>query len=106
MYIKYDEDEMLELFNCEPINIGGIAGQELIYSCKSNEYFSVTLFMNVYAQLVELTLAYKENIVFNCKLKKVKVIKKVDRALIIDSIDEKKIRLKFYPQVGVELLED
>ena len=106
MYIKYDEYEMLEVFNSEPISVGSIEEGELIYSYKDNRDFSVTLFMNVYAQLAELTISYKENIVFNSNIKEVKTIEKVEGALIIDSSDEKRIKLKFYPQVGVELLND
>lgn len=106
MYIKYDKYEMLELFNSEPISIGSVEEGELIYSYRDNQDFSVTLFMNVYAQLAELTLSYKENIVFNSNIKDVRAIEKVDGALIIDSSDEKRIKLKFYPQVGVELLND
>jgi len=106
MYIKYDEYELLELFNSEPISIGSIEEGELIYSNKDNQGFSITLFINVYAQLSELTLSYKENTVFNCKLKKVVSINKSDKDMIINSEDEKKIRVKFYPQMGVELLEE
>ncbi|CAM2895963.1 hypothetical protein HAHI6034_01735 [Hathewaya histolytica] len=106
MYIKYDEYEMFELFNSEPVSIGSVEEGELIYSYKDNQDFSVTLFMNVYAQLAELTLSYKENIIFNSKLKEVKTIEKVDGVLIIHISDGKRIRLKFYPQVGVELLND
>ncbi|NLZ49193.1 MAG: hypothetical protein GX895_10505 [Clostridiales bacterium] len=106
MYIKYDEYEMLELFNSEPISIGSVEEGELIYSYKDNQDFSITLFMNVYAQLAELTLSYKENIVFNSNIKDVRAIKKVEGALIIESSDEKRIKLKFYPQIGVELLND
>ena len=101
MYIKYDEYEMLELFNSEPISIGSVEEGELIYSYKDNQDFSITLFMNVYAQLAELTLSYKENIVFNSNIKDVRAIKKVEGALIIESSDEKRIKLKFYPQIGV-----
>jgi hypothetical protein len=106
MYIKYDEYELIELFNSEPISIGSIEEGELIYSNKDNKDFSITLFINVYAQIAELTLSYKNNAVFNCKLKKVVSINKVDKNLIINSEDEKKIRVKFYPQMGVELLEE
>lgn len=106
MYIKYDEYEMLEVFNSEPISVGSVEEGELIYSYKDNQDFSVTLFMNVYAQLAELTISYKENIVFTSNIKEVKTIEKVEGALIIDSSDEKRIKLKFYPQVGVELLND
>lgn len=106
MYIKYDEYEMLEVFNSEPISVGSVEEGELIYLYKDNQDFSVTLFMNVYAQLAELTISYKENIVFNSNIKEVKTIEKVEGALIIDSSDEKRIKLKFYPQVGVELLND
>lgn len=106
MYIKYDEYEMLEVFNSEPISVGSVEEGELIYSYKDNQSFSVTLFINVYAQLAELTISYKENIVFNSNIKAVRAIEKVDGALIIDSSDEKRIKLKFYPQVGVELLND
>ena len=106
MYIKYDEYEMLELFNNEPVSIGSVEEGELIYTYRDNKDFSVTLYMNVYAQLAELTLSYKENIVFNSKIKDVISVEKVGETLIIDSGDEKRIRLKFSPQVGVELLED
>lgn len=106
MYIKYDEYEMLEVFNSEPISVGSVEEGELIYSYKDNQDFLVTLFINVYAQLAELTISYRENIVFNSNIKEVKTIEKVEGALIIDSSDEKRIKLKFYPQVGVELLND
>ncbi|MPQ44729.1 hypothetical protein [Clostridium tarantellae] len=69
MYIKYGEYDMLELFNSEPVSIGSIETGELIYSYRNNNDFSLILYINVYAQLSEITLSYKENIIFNCKLK-------------------------------------
>ncbi|AUM95030.1 MULTISPECIES: hypothetical protein [Clostridium] len=105
MYIKYDEFELLELFNSEPISIGNIEAGELIYSNKDDKGFSITLFISVYEQLAELTISYKKNVIFDCKLKNVISISKIDKNMIINCEDAKKIMIKFYPQMGVELIE-
>ncbi|WP_251862600.1 hypothetical protein, partial [Clostridium sp. Marseille-Q2269] len=88
------------------ISIGDMEAGELIYSNKDDKYFSIMLLISVYEQLAEITLSYKEQVIFNCKLKKVTSISKIHEYMIVNYEDGKKVRVKFYPQMGVELIEE
>lgn len=104
MFIEYNENDLLELFLNEPVGIGEL-NEELIYSYKNDMGFSITMYLNVYAQKIELSLSYNDTVLFNDTIHEVESIIRINNDLLINSKSEKKLKLKFYPQVGVEFIE-
>jgi hypothetical protein len=104
MYIKYDEYELLELFCNEPISILEKEAGKFIYSFKDNKGFKLIMLMDVYENKCELTLTFKESIVFTCKINEVESINKVNDNMVIKDKSKSVIKVKFKEQVGIELL--
>ncbi|MEC2158775.1 hypothetical protein [Virgibacillus halodenitrificans] len=105
MFIKYDEYDLLELFLSEPISITGNTDDgELIYTYKDGQNFKVILTMDVYQQMVSLSLTFNDLIVFTGDFHNVTSIKKDDKALIMYVEKEERLKVKFFEQVGVQLL--
>lgn len=105
MFIKYDEYELLELFQSEPVSItGNIDDGELIYTYKDDQNFKVILTLDVYQQTCSLSITFNDSIVFTGDLNNVTSIKKDDKVMVINVGEEEKLKVKFYKQVGVELL--
>lgn len=105
MYIKYDEHDLLELFESEPSSItGNIEDGELIYSYQDNQNFEVILTLDVYGQSCNLSITYNEFVVFTGDFFNVTSLKKTNNDMIIYVEDEARADVKFSKQVGVELL--
>lgn len=105
MFIKYDEYELLDLFQSEPVSItGNIDDGELIYTYKDDQNFKVILTLDVYQQTSSLSITFNDSIVFTGDLNNVTSIKKDDKVMVINVGEEEKLKVKFYKQVGVELL--
>ena len=105
MFIKYNEYDLLELFQSEPASItGNIDDGELIYIYKDDQKFKVILKLDVYKQTSSLSITFNDFTVFTGDFNNVTSIKKADKAMVINVGEEEKIKVKFYKQVGVELL--
>mgnify|MGYP003550882158 FL=1 len=105
MFIKYDEYDLLELFQSEPVSISGnIVDGELIYTYKDDQNFKVILTLDVYQQTSSLSITFNDSIVFTGDLNNVTSIKKDDKVMVINVGGDEKLKVKFYKQVGVELL--
>ncbi|MFP3846031.1 hypothetical protein [Priestia filamentosa] len=106
MFIKYDEYELLELFQNEPVSIADdLDAGELIYLYEDAQKFKLILTMDVYKQICSIDITYNDNTVFSGEFNNVSSIRKIaDDIMIIDIEREEKIRIKFSKQVGVELL--
>ena len=105
MFIKYDEYDLLELFQSEPVSISGnIDDGELIYTYKDDQNFKVILTLDVYQQTSSLTITFNDSIVFTGDLNNVSSIKKDGKVMVINVGGDEKLKVKFYKQVGVELL--
>jgi len=105
MFIKYDEYDLLELFQSEPVSItGNIDDGELIYSYKDEQNFKVILTLDVYKQTSSLSITFYDSIVFTGDFNNVTSIKKDDKAMVMYVGEEERLKVKFYKQVGVELL--
>ncbi|MFL0582287.1 hypothetical protein ACH0B6_06915 [Solibacillus silvestris] len=105
MFIKYDEYDLLELFQSEPVSISGnIDDGELIYTYKDDQNFKVILTLDVYQQTSSLSITFNDSIVFTGDLNNVTSIKKDDKVMVINVGEEEKLKVKFFKQVGVELL--
>lgn len=105
MFIKYDEYDLLELFQSEPVSISGnIYDGELIYTYKDDQNFKVILTLDVYQQTSSLTITFNDSIVFSGDLNNVSSIKKDGKVMVINVGGDEKLKVKFDKQVGVELL--
>lgn len=105
MFIKYDEYDLLELFQSEPVSISGnIDDGELIYTYKDDQNFKVILTLDVYQQTSSLTITFNDSIIFSGDLNNVSSIKKDGKVMVINVGGDEKLKVKFYKQVGVELL--
>ncbi|OJT58602.1 hypothetical protein [Bacillus licheniformis] len=105
MFIKYNEYDLLELFESEPVNIADDpeAG-ELIYTFKDNQNFKLILTLDVYQLTCSLDITYKDFLVFTGVFQNITSIKKVEDFMVISIGEEKRIKVKFTKQIGVELL--
>ena len=105
MFIKYDEYDLLELFQSEPVSVSGnIDDGKLIYTYKDDQNFKVILTLDVYQQTSSLTITFNDSIVFSGELNNVSSIKKDGKVMVINVGGDEKLKVKFYKQVGVELL--
>jgi len=105
MFIKYDEYDLLELFQSEPVSItGNLDDGALIYTYKDDQNFKVILTLDVYQQTSCLSITFNDAIVFTGDFNNVTSIKKDDKVMVINVGEEEKLKVKFYKQVGVELL--
>ncbi|MDG5471438.1 hypothetical protein P6709_06740 [Jeotgalibacillus sp. ET6] len=105
MFIKYDEYDLIELFQSEPVSItGNLDDGVLIYTYKDDYNFKVILTLDVYEQTSSLSITFKDSIVFSANFSNVTSIKKVDETMVMVVGAEERIKVKFYKQVGVELL--
>lgn len=105
MFIKYDEYDLLELFQSEPVSItGNIDDGELIYTYRDEQDFKLILTLDVYKQTSNLSITFNNSIVFTGDFNNVTSIKKGDKAFVMYVCEEERIKVKFYKQIGVELL--
>lgn len=106
MFIKFDELDLLELFQNEPVIITGNKDDgQLIYTYKNDQNFKVILTLDIYKQTSTISITYNDLIVFTGDLDNItSITKEDDQAMIIHVGEEAKLKVKFYKQVGVELL--
>src|SRR5699024_3289252 len=107
MYIKYNEYDLLELFESKPISItGSIEDGQLIYSYEDNQNFKVNLKLELYKKISSVVVTYNDSVVFSGdgEFNNVTSIKKSGEALIINVHEKETINIKFHPQIGAELL--
>ena len=101
MYIKYDESELFEFFECEPVPAEFDDAGELIFTYSDNE-FKLILFLSTYEMYVNISITYKDNIVYSQKYSNVLEIKQIERQNIkIVLKDGNTLILKKNPQIGV-----
>lgn len=101
MYIKYDESELFEFFECEPVPVGDDDAGDLIFMYSDNE-FKLILFLSTYEMYVNISITYKDNIVYSQKYSNVLEINQIERQNIkIVLKDGNTLILKKNPQIGV-----
>ena len=83
---------------------GNIDDGELIYSYKDEQNFKVILTLDVYQQTSSLSITFNDSLVFTGDFNNVTSINKDDKAMVMNVGEEEKLKVKFYKQVGVELL--
>lgn len=101
MYIKCDNVELFEFFECEPVTIGEYEAGNWLYTYKYNS-FEFIAFISIYEMYIEISISYEGNIVYSQKHTNVSKIGKIDSDNLRVSVGkEKEIILKKSPQIGV-----
>ena len=101
MYIKYDDVELLEFFECEPVTIGEYEAGNWMYTYQNNN-FKFVVFISIYEMYIEVSILFQDKLVYCQKHSNVSKIEKVDADNMRVSVGkEKDIILKKAPQIGV-----
>lgn len=105
MFIKYDELELFEFFESEPVVIGEEDAGDWIYTYQKDD-FKVILLVSTYEMYIKISICYCENIVYTEKFNQVIEINKLDSNALKIMKDEKRILIKKEPQIGVIVEEN
>lgn len=102
MFIIYNEYELLELFESEPIAIGEPEAGMKIYKKEDKQGFKLVLTISIYEQecLLSLTQGYCQNPIFDLKLTDVNKIYSEHDMLYI-KYGEKFISIGFIPNFSL-----
>jgi hypothetical protein len=104
-FIQYDEYELLELFQNEPVSVGDdVCAGILMYVYEDNNNFKWVFTLDVYRKVCTISITYKDYSVFDGEFLNITEIRKRERDLIIRIKGMEKVKIKFFKQLGVELL--
>lgn len=101
MFIKFDDLDMLEFFENEPISIGEEGEAKFIYSMKDSYQFSMTLTVDTYAKKIDISVRYSDNTIFAGEFDNVLEISKSEDVLLVEVEGKKQLVLKKYSCLGV-----
>lgn len=105
MFIKYDELELFEFFESEPVVIGEEDAGDWIYTYQKDD-FKIILLLSTYEMYIKISVCYCENIVYAERFNRVIEIKKSDANTLKIIKDEKSILVKKESQIGVIVEEN
>ena len=100
MFIKYDEYELNNFFENEPISIGDVSSGEFIYSYIECD-FKLVMTVLVYEQIVSIAISYSKKTICNIKIAEIDRIESGDDVLYIYTKENKVYVLKKKPIVGL-----
>lgn len=106
MYIKYDEYELLELFENEPVSVFDEDAGVFIYSRIDNLGFKLVMTMSVYEYECNISLNHHnyQKPIFEFKLKDVDSIKCDNEKMFFNRKgDEQEVTIYFKPNYSVNL---
>lgn len=103
MFIKFDDLDMLDFFENEPISIGEEDEAKFIYSIKDSCQFSMRLMVDTYAKTIDIFVRYGDNTIFAGEFDNVHEIRKSEDVLLVEMENKKRLVLKKYSCVGVIL---
>ncbi len=94
MFIKFDDSDMLDFFEKEPISIGEEDAAIFMYSIEDSSRFSMTLTIDTYAKQIHIFIEYNNNTIFSGQFDNVLEIKKSDDVLLVDVGGQKRLVIK------------
>ena len=101
MFIKYDEIELIEFFESEPIFIGDEeAAGEYMYVRRQGD-FKIILVISTYEKYIKVSVSYKENVIYSEKHSSISEIERIDKNTLKVSSDNHDIVIINAPQIGV-----
>lgn len=103
MFIKFDDLDMMDFFENEPIFIGEEGGANFIYSIKDSCQFSMTLTVDTYKKTIDISIRYNDNTIFAGEFDNVLEIRKSGNVLFVEMESKKRLVLKKYACLGITL---
>lgn len=107
MFIKYDDYELLELFESEPVPIYDEEAGKYMY-VKADKYgMKLIADIDVYGQTCSFSLTYENytKTIFEVNETSVKrLMKKEDTLVVINNSDESVLKVYFRPNFSIEIL--
>lgn len=100
MFIKFDEYDLTDFFEKEPINIGDEEEARFIYSIKDSQMIVMTLTVDTYMQTIDICISNNNNTIFGGQFEKVNEIEKSGDVLLVNLDVQKRLVLKKSPCVG------
>lgn len=101
MFIKFDDLDMLDFFENEPISIGEEGEAKFIYSIKDSHQFSMTLTVDTYAKKIDISVRYSDNTIFAGEFNNVIEIRKSKDILLVEMENKKRLVIKKDSCLGV-----
>ena len=105
MFVKYNELELFEFFESEPVAIGEKDADDCIYTYSKDE-FKIILLIATYEAYIKISICYCENIVYTEKFNQIQEIRKLDNSTMKIVQNEKNILIKKKSQIGVIVEEN
>jgi hypothetical protein len=84
MFVEYDEYELMELFESEPISIADKEAGMFIYSLSDTLGFKLVMSLSIYENECKVSLSYTDKTIFDIQLKDVVSIKSNGKQLRIN----------------------
>ena len=104
-FIKFDDLDMLDFFENEPLVIGEKEEAKFIYSIKDSRQFSMTLVVDTYAKIIDVSIRYNDNTIFAGEFDNVLEIRKSEDVLLVEMENKKRLVLKKHSCFGVIIEE-
>ncbi len=105
MFIKYDEAELFEFFESEPVVIGEEEAGDWVYTYQKDD-FKIVLLLSTYEMYIKISICYCENIVYTEMFREIIQINKLNNNTLKISKNEKSILVKKETQIGVIVEEN
>ena len=77
MFIKYDEIELMQFFESEPIFIGDEEAEECMYVRRQGD-FKIILVISTYDMYIKVSVSYKENVIYSENHSSISGIERID----------------------------
>jgi len=107
MFIIYDEYELLELFEAEPLVIATKEAGMFIYSKKFSTGIKISLYLSVYERECEISMCINENGFYETSLCNVEYLRQEGKRLRIHQNDsETDYLISFYPSFFMKTEEN
>ena len=103
MFIKFDNLDMLEFFENEPIAIGEDDEGIYIYSIRNKCQFEMILTVDTYAKKIDVSVRHSYNTMFSGEFDNVIEIRKSEDVLLVEMEGKKRLVLKKYSCLGVAI---
>ena len=101
MFIQFNDLDLLDFFENEPLVIGERDEAKFIYSIKDSRQFSMTLAVDTYAKIIDISVRYSDNTVFAGEFDNVLEIRKSEDVLLVEMKNKKRLVLKKHACFGI-----
>ena len=105
MCIKFNDFDMLDFFENEPVSVGEETGGEFIYSIKDGNSFTLILTIDIYAKKIVVSMMHDNNTVFAGQFENINEITKSEDVLLVKMEEKKRLVIKKEPCLGI-FIED